>query len=130
MDNTIFDSRKLYEQREKRTTANVAVTGNVPAGTLRTYVSEWFNMSIVNSTIRGDIFVPGSLQIPSGSNLTMTVPAFVTYNANFDAFVPYIEIQGGLYRAVVLINNPYNTAIPSLERTVTFTLKEFVPPSF
>lgn len=123
-----FNSLLLWEQLVKKEVTNVVTSGNVGANALATWTSEWFTMRQLGSTIRAEVFVPGSLVIPATTNSRFSAPDSLIYTDTFVDMLVAIETQGNQYRAIVRVNNPYGFVIPSPNRTLTFTMKEYLPP--
>lgn len=124
-----FNSNLLWEQLVRRTQVDIVVSGNVPAGAELVWSSGWFSMAIEGATIRAEASVPGSLAIPAVSNAKFQVPDSLIYEPTFFLdFIVEIETSGPRYRAAVRVSNPYNFVVASPNRTISFTMKEYLPP--
>lgn len=129
MADTIFDSRKLYEQLVGTNTLSVVTSGTVPATTQKVWTSGWVTMHQKGATIRAEVYIPGSIYIPNVTNGRFTVPLQALYNnTNFLTCYPKIEVSGDQYRATVDVFNSYTYSVSSPNRTFTFYTREFVPP--
>lgn len=126
---TRFDSRLVYEQLVRTVNVDVPVTGTIPAGSQRSWVSQWYDMEIIKSTVRADVLVPGSTFFPDVTNGRFDVPCrFVYDSVDFLSCVPFIEVSGGRWRCSVLVLNNYNQPIQSPNRTFSFVAREYLPP--
>lgn len=126
---TRFDSRLVYEQLVRTVTVTVPVSGNVASNTVGTWASAWYDMLIVKSTVRADVYNPGQTFVPATTNAKFQVPCQIIYsNTSFLSCYPVIEVVGSQWRCVITVYNNYPTVEASPNRTFTFTVSEYLPP--
>lgn len=127
---TRFDSRLVYEQLVSTTEVSLNVSGNVAGGENKVWSSDWYDMELSGSTIRADVFIPGTTYVPTIVDGKVQVPCQIIYsNASFLACYPVIEVLGKQWRASISIYNNYSTAEASANRVFTFTVSEYLPPT-
>lgn len=128
-DHFIFHSNLLFEQRIKTTTGiTVATSGTIAAAGQATWSSPWQTLQKSGSTVRGKVYVPGTVYYPNVTNATFPLPTARNYNTTYNLmFDARIELQNTQFRCVVYCNNPYDFAIPSPSRTFTFSVSEYMP---
>lgn len=127
---TRFDSRLVYEQLVATTVVSISVSGNLSGGENKVWSSGWYDMEFAGSTIRADVFIPGTTYVPTIVNGKVQVPCQIIYNnVNFLACYPVIEVSGSQWRASIHTLNVYTTTEPSPNRIFTFTVSEYLPPT-
>lgn len=127
---TRFDSRLVYEQLVRTVNVDVPVTGTIPPSSDRRWVSQWYDMDIIKSTVRADVFLPGSTFAPSINNGRYDVPCQLIYDSvSFLMCYPSIEVSGGKWRCLVRVFNNYGTTEQSPNRTFSFIVREYLPPT-
>jgi len=123
----IFHSDFLYEQKIEENTVAVSVTGTVAAGAIRTWASAWQDIAYGATGVRGVVAIPGNTLYPTINSATYQLPASLIYDGSFNSFYARVEVQSNRYRAVVFVNNPYASAISSPGRTFTFRISTYLP---
>lgn len=126
----IFNSDLLYEQRTKKFEVDVVTSGNVASAVSQVWSSEWFSMAEPGSTIRAEVYMPGDSYQPNVSNGKYRVPSQIIYdNSTFIMAYPRIELTPTQFRCCIVVFNNTGSTVASPNRTFSFTVKEFLPPT-
>ena len=126
----IFHSSYVPSQRTGTKIVTVNTGNSVGAGSAATWQSDWQQVDFPIPEIDFTVKVSGTVYQPTTTNSTFRGPVVVLVDqTNYINMRCYVQVSGQAYRCVGQVVNPYNFSISIPERTLTFNVHTFLPPS-
>lgn len=129
-DDFIFHSDLVPRQQVFRKSVDVTIGGTIGAGAYLLFSSAWIDMGSSLQDIDIYATIPGAVYAPSTSDATFMAPVEISLTADSAVAALMSTVQNGssIQCQVSCLNGySYATTVPS--KTITFTIKGYLPPA-